>query len=182
MGQHPSSPACVPSGYYPDETQLANQQQHTPLETHPLQMNSTPDPVPQQQRPWPKDEPRLLYRPLEFRSPIKLDRKPSIVFWAEEYQASNAFVRAGTRMRKLAEHFQKARSDADLIDTWESAYCREAQMNAVQMHKWCLKRSLPRPVAARLSAALPDFDMKRRMWKALYTDAVIRSHPIGCSR
>jgi len=52
-------------------------------------------------------------------------------------------------------------------------------MYVAQMHRGSLKRSLPRPVAARLSSALPDFELKLRVWKALYTDAAIRSYPSG---
>lgn len=116
IGSHPSSPACLPSGYFTDETQLADQQRDALLKNLPAHMNPTADPVPPQQRPWPRDENGLLYRPLKFRSPIKVDRKPSTVFWAEEYQINCAITRAESRMRILEAHFQNAQSDAALID------------------------------------------------------------------
>lgn len=85
-------------------------------------------------------------------------------------------------MRILDAHLQKARSDVDLIEIWEFACCREAMMYVAMMHKGTLKRRLPRTVTALLSSTLPDFELRLRVWKALYADAAKSAYPNGYLR
>jgi hypothetical protein len=150
-------------------------------------MGSTPDPVPPEQKPWPKYKTGLLDCPLEFRFPIQVSRKPPTELWAKEYRLSDAITRAESAMRILDAHLQKARSDVDLIEIWEFACCREAMMYVAMMyvammHRGTLKRRLPRTVTARLSSTLPDFELRLRVWKALYADAAKSAYPNGYLR